>query len=41
MSLLNSDHDEQYSLYGGVPARKIKTVSSGSLYFQRQEGVVR
>jgi acetyltransferase-like isoleucine patch superfamily enzyme len=41
MSLLNSAHDEQYSLYGGVPARKIKTVSSGSLYFQRQEGVVR
>jgi acetyltransferase-like isoleucine patch superfamily enzyme len=41
MSLLHSSHEEAYSLYGGVPARKIKTISSGSLYFQRQEGVVR
>lgn len=41
MSLLNCAYEEPYALYAGVPARKIKAVSSGLLYFQREEGVVK
>ena len=40
MSLINKEFDEEYSLYGGVPARKIKSLSKNQLYFNRQTGYI-
>jgi acetyltransferase-like isoleucine patch superfamily enzyme len=39
-SLLNRDHAETYSLYGGVPARVIKPLPRTCAYFQRSSGYV-
>jgi hypothetical protein len=39
-SLLNKDFTESYQLYGGVPARPIKSLSRDNKYFQRTEGFV-
>ncbi len=39
-SLLNKDFTETYQLYGGVPARPIKSLSRDCKYFQRTEGLV-
>jgi acetyltransferase-like isoleucine patch superfamily enzyme len=39
-SLLNRDHAESYFLYGGVPAKAIKTLPSSIQYFQRTSGRV-
>lgn len=40
MSLLNAKHEEMHSLYGGVPAKKIKSLDPQSLYFHRTQGFV-
>jgi acetyltransferase-like isoleucine patch superfamily enzyme len=39
-SLLNKAYDEQYALYGGVPARFVKKIPIDSLYFTRKIGYV-
>jgi len=39
-SLLNKSFTETYQLYGGVPARPIKSLSRDFKYFQRTEGFV-
>ena len=39
-SLLNKTFTEAYQLYGGVPARPIKSLSRDDKYFQRTEGFV-
>ena len=39
-SLLNKTFTETYQLYGGVPARPIKSLSRDYKYFQRTEGFV-
>lgn len=39
-SLLIDKHQEEYSLYGGVPARKIKRLPESYEYFKRQRGFV-
>ena len=39
-SLLNKAFTGTYQLYGGVPARPIKSLSRDSKYFQRTEGFV-
>ena len=39
-SLLNKSFTETYQLYGGVPARPIKSLSRDHKYFQRTEGFV-
>jgi len=40
-SVLNKCHTEPYSLYGGNPARVVKTLPKEMLYFQRSTGYVR
>jgi acetyltransferase-like isoleucine patch superfamily enzyme len=39
-SLLNKPFEEDYSLYGGVPARSLKRLSREFRYFQRTTGMV-
>lgn len=39
-SLLNSSNSEMYSLYAGVPAKKVKSISPEAKYFNRQEGFI-
>lgn len=39
-SLLNKNLTDTYQLYGGVPARPIKSLSRDCKYFQRTEGLV-
>lgn len=39
-SLLNKKYSQQYTLYGGNPAKPIKTISSEAKYFKRTEGFV-
>ena len=39
-SLLNKSFTDTYQLYGGVPARPIKSLSRDCKYFQRTEGFV-
>ncbi len=39
-SLLNKSFTDTYQLYGGVPARPIKSLSRDCKYFQRTEGLV-
>ena len=39
-SLLIEKHQDQYSLYGGIPARKIKELPKSYAYFNRQRGFV-
>ena len=39
-SLLNKSFAETYQLYGGVPARPVKSLSRDCKYFQRTEGFV-
>jgi acetyltransferase-like isoleucine patch superfamily enzyme len=39
-SLLNKSFTETYQLYGGVPARAVKSLSRDCKYFQRTEGFV-
>jgi len=39
-SLLNKIFTEQYTLYGGVPAKPIAAVDKGAKYFHRKEGFV-
>ena len=39
-SLLNKNFTDTYQLYGGVPARPIKSLSRDCKYFQRTEGLV-
>jgi acetyltransferase-like isoleucine patch superfamily enzyme len=39
-SLLNKSFDEEYSLYGGIPAAKLKNVPADSRYFHRTVGMV-
>lgn len=38
--VLNSRFDEMYSLYGGVPAKKIKVIPNKTKYFSRHIGFV-
>jgi acetyltransferase-like isoleucine patch superfamily enzyme len=40
MSLLNKRHDQTWSLYGGQPARWLKSLDRDSGYFYRQRGSV-
>jgi len=39
-SLLNKNFTDTYQLYGGVPARPIKSLSHDCKYFRRTEGFV-
>lgn len=39
-SLLNKAYEASYTLYGGTPARPLKTLPADSKYFQRSEGYV-
>ncbi len=39
-SLLNKAHTEQYTLYGGVPARPLRALPRNSRYFTRTSGHV-
>ena len=39
-SLLNKKHTKEWMLYGGVPAKEIKSISSNAKYFTRPEGFV-
>ena len=39
-SLLNKEYKEEYHLYGGSPAKKIKEISKTAKYFQREKGFV-
>jgi acetyltransferase-like isoleucine patch superfamily enzyme len=39
-SLLNNAYTEEWSLYGGVPAKKIKAISKDAKYFTRIDGFV-
>ena len=40
-SLLNSSNDQEWFLYGGVPARPIKELSKNAKYFSRKVGFVK
>ncbi len=40
MSLVNKKLDEEYLLYGGVPIKKIKSLSKEQLYFNRKIGYI-
>lgn len=40
MSFCNKKYSESYSLYGGVPARRIKPISSELKYFRRKQGEI-
>lgn len=39
-SLLNKAYDEEWKLYGGVPAKPISNISKSAKYFSRKEGYV-
>lgn len=39
-AVINSVYDEEYSLYGGVPAKKIKSLGENCVYFIRERGNV-
>lgn len=39
-SLLNKEYKEEYHLYGGSPAKKIKGIPNTAAYFQRQKGFI-
>lgn len=39
-SLVNKSFSEEFTLYAGVPARKIKIIPSNWRYFKRKEGMV-
>jgi acetyltransferase-like isoleucine patch superfamily enzyme len=39
-SLLNKSFDEPYMLYGGVPAKPIKSIPKEAGYFTRQIGFI-
>lgn len=39
-SLLNKKYNEEYTLYGGVPAKAISVISSEAEYFKREKGFV-
>ena len=39
-SLLNKNFTEQFTLYGGVPAKAVGTIDKQAKYFHRQEGFV-
>ncbi len=39
-SLLNKSFTEEFTLYGGVPAKAISEISKGAKYFQRTDGFV-
>jgi acetyltransferase-like isoleucine patch superfamily enzyme len=39
-SLLNKEIQNQYYLYGGVPAIPIKPINQSALYFKRTSGFV-
>lgn len=39
-SLLNRKHEEQFTLYGGIPARPLKALNRDLKYFQRTTGHV-
>tara|TARA_R110002167_G_scaffold9697_1_gene44904 strand:+ start:11109 stop:11777 length:669 start_codon:yes stop_codon:yes gene_type:complete len=39
-SMLNKTYTEEYHLYGGSPAEKIKEISKKANYFQREKGFV-
>ena len=39
-SLVNKSFSEEFTLYAGVPARKIKIIPSDWRYFRRKEGIV-
>lgn len=39
-SLLNKKYNEEWSLYAGVPAKRIKSISKESKYFNRPSGYV-
>lgn len=40
MSLINKKYEEGFSLYGGVPAKKIKNLSREYEYFSREKGYI-
>ena len=40
MSLVNKQFEETYCLYGGVPAKKVKTMEKDCTYFNRSEGYI-
>lgn len=40
LSLLNKPHSEPWSLYAGQPARRVKSIDPGNLYFNRRQGYV-
>ena len=40
-STLTKEHSETHTLYGGVPARPIKSLDAGMKFFSRAEGFVR
>lgn len=39
-ALLNSKHEEIFSLYGGVPSKKLMSLSESDAYFSRERGFV-
>jgi acetyltransferase-like isoleucine patch superfamily enzyme len=39
-SLLNKEQTEPYSLYAGVPARAVKTLSPDLKFFSRKTGII-
>jgi len=39
-SMLNKNYTEEYKLYGGVPARPLKSINGDSSYFTRKVGYV-
>ncbi|MGB9187108.1 MAG: hypothetical protein WCB34_03830 [Methylovirgula sp.] len=39
-SVLLAQENEEYALYSGVPARKVRDLAPDSAYFTRQEGIV-
>ncbi|MHB8210565.1 MAG: acyltransferase [Acidithiobacillus sp.] len=39
-SMLNKNYTEEYKLYGGVPARPLKSINGDSAYFTRKIGYV-
>jgi acetyltransferase-like isoleucine patch superfamily enzyme len=40
LSLLNKEHTEPWGLYAGQPARRLKSIDSNAVYFNRSRGFV-
>jgi acetyltransferase-like isoleucine patch superfamily enzyme len=40
-ALLNSQHEDEFTLYGGVPAKPLATLGRETQYFQRETGFVK